>query len=327
MYLTKNDSSLKEFVVNDQLESAAVSELILADSDYSRFYSYQDHFRETRFMCRNFRNSLSMLSKLDDVFLKSLDYAGNPIIIYANNGNIFLSNCMKVDSIEILVSDRCFEHPPIRYKVDNKTKYFGYLNNGGVISNFAKQISCNREETKFYFIPNTQLVLAYSANVSTISNNSDANSHILSIFKNSDAIYQHLNKLFDGSKELSTNLRNPEENNNNLIYNENSYTEVKSESNLKILEKKVETFVSSIWLGIISPLGYVAFLLIVFFLILTFRTQIVKIFKFCVAKIVKKPRANEIQDIPNQNIPNQGNLNQEFPIYETTPLNNNEDNY
>jgi hypothetical protein len=72
----------------------------------------------------------------------------------------------------------------------------------------SKEIECAKRKNTFYFIPGTKLVLSYLGSKPIITNSTDANSHILAVFKNPNAIYQHINKLFEGSSELSINLKN-----------------------------------------------------------------------------------------------------------------------
>jgi hypothetical protein len=194
---------------------------------------------------------------------------------------------MSVKSIEVIRDIKCYENPIVRYRFDEHTLLIGYLHKNGIISAKSKEIECSKRKNTFYFIPDTNLVLSFIGMQPIIYNSTDANSHILAVFKNTNAIYQHINKLFEGSSELSINLKDTANERSIDQYVEDTHTVSKVESNLVVYEKKVESYLSKIWHNIFSSIGFVFVMLIGLILILTFREDIMRLSKKLIDIIIK----------------------------------------
>lgn len=140
----------------------AANEFILADKDYSDriLYKLFDHVSEE--LCLVFLNTIRIISRLVDEFVRIEDTDGNSIIVYANNGNVFLPTCVATDIIYVLDNaTNCYEDLPVLFNYLNHN-LSAFLTTDLILRSTSRMIDCKNIKRRYFYFPKSAILLSQS---------------------------------------------------------------------------------------------------------------------------------------------------------------------
>ena len=119
-----------------------IQELAFADADYIKYKTFK-HFSELQAsFCYHAANTLQVFSKFENEYIEINDVKGNPIILYASNGQLYLPHCTRIEVIDILSnSSYCYKDVPIQFEYQNTT-WNAFLQKENIIKRQSKLIHC-----------------------------------------------------------------------------------------------------------------------------------------------------------------------------------------
>ena len=99
------------------------------------------------------------MSRLVDEFVRIEDIEGNPIIVYANNGNVFFPTCVSVNKIYVLDNvTNCYEDLPIIFNYLNQN-FSAFLTTDLILRPTSRIIDCKNIRNRYFYFPQTNLLL------------------------------------------------------------------------------------------------------------------------------------------------------------------------
>lgn len=126
----------------DFSDTRGTLDLVLADEDFKFIESLENEKYLLYKECVSFLMSLKIFALSENIFLRVTDYKNNDIIIYTTNGQIYVPNCIKIPSVNLITLDSCFEDIPLTFILNNKVEK-GYLTSERVIKIFSRPVKCN----------------------------------------------------------------------------------------------------------------------------------------------------------------------------------------
>jgi hypothetical protein len=123
-YLTQNDEALILQKATDDIK--VIDNLILAEMDYHSINLFQAITMLTRQtnekICQVYKTFINMYKKMDNEFFILNDLNGNEAVLYTDQGQIFVPNCIQISKIEIIEkTERCYEDFPALIKINNQS--------------------------------------------------------------------------------------------------------------------------------------------------------------------------------------------------------------
>ena len=85
---------------------------------------------------------LKTLSYLQEHLEEITDTNGNRLIVYSKDNTIFLPVCTKLNQIELVQSDVCFEDLPIVATIDNKRLNL-FLTANTFVKGYSRKVDCS----------------------------------------------------------------------------------------------------------------------------------------------------------------------------------------
>jgi hypothetical protein len=104
--------STQPVVKGDSLQVA--NQLLFADRDLVNrdVFNMFNHLSED--VCLQFLSTVRAIFRITDEYVRFDDTNGNPYIVYANNGNVFIPTCINVNQIQVLTNfSNCYEDLPV----------------------------------------------------------------------------------------------------------------------------------------------------------------------------------------------------------------------
>ena len=137
-------------LINNKLQlenSNAISELVLADSDYYRI-TENKQLEETQIIeCLIIQNMLNIFSYMNNEFIKIKGQNKQQLIIYSKNNNLFIPTCIDVNKMTIYEnSKQCYNGVPVGIWIDGK-EIRGFYLPSGVIAETTTLNNCNTQQT------------------------------------------------------------------------------------------------------------------------------------------------------------------------------------
>ena len=126
----------------DFSDTRGTLDLVLAGEDFKFIESLENEKYLLYKECVSFLMSLKIFALSENIFLRVTDYKNNDIIIYTTNGQIYVPNCIKIPSVNLITLDSCFEDIPLTFILNNKVEK-GYLTSERVIKIFSRPVKCN----------------------------------------------------------------------------------------------------------------------------------------------------------------------------------------
>ena len=76
-------------------------------------------------ICQVYKTIINMYKKIDNEFFIFNDFNGNEAVLYTDQGQIFVPNCIQISKIEIIEkTERCYEDFPALIKIIKALQYF-----------------------------------------------------------------------------------------------------------------------------------------------------------------------------------------------------------
>jgi len=149
-----------------------ITNLLIAENDYTQYSIKLDMFKINTYfqvkLCYLFNIQLKALSNLQDHLEEITDTNGNSLIIYSKNNIIFLPVCTKLDQIELVKSDECFEDLPIVATVDN-TKYNLFLTSNNFVKGYSRKVDCSLVNSRQLLPSKKQIIARFQNNVTILN--------------------------------------------------------------------------------------------------------------------------------------------------------------
>jgi len=190
---------------------------MLAENDFKQFLiqnSILDSDRSNLLKnCILYNNQLEILSMFNEKFFTITDLNGNKLIVYSKLNQLFIPDCVNVESIEIRSIDECYSEIPVTIQVSNGNKLNVFLTSNNFLKSFSKKIDCKLVNDRI-ILPSLRKVLVRVENKIKLNevNNYNAvylsfenkNSTILNFFHHEEIIngYEFL-KDFDQINHLN----------------------------------------------------------------------------------------------------------------------------
>ena len=116
--------------------------IVLADMDFENYETLRIISELSYINCLRFTAVLNILRYESDRFLIHFDDIRNPLVLYANYGNIFLPKCANVTYMVIITkTEKCYRDVPIKFKLNNTTLN-GFLSIEGIVRISSEIIEC-----------------------------------------------------------------------------------------------------------------------------------------------------------------------------------------
>ena len=141
--LEKSDKSIK-----------LIDELLLAEIDSKDYKLMSLLLRLSQLtnekMCQLYKSFINLYTKLDDEFFKFTDFHGNEAVLYSDQGRIFIPQCMKIESIDVITETKyCYKDFPVRIVIKNET-INAFLTSEKIIKTTSKKVSCNNHHENIH---------------------------------------------------------------------------------------------------------------------------------------------------------------------------------
>ena len=162
IYLT-SPTNLKNFRKH-AISLKDVSDLALADKDFSSFQDSIDKQKIYDSICFLFMNTIKVFSIHQNQYISLLDRKGRNIVLYSTNENIYVPNCIEISQIIVHeTTENCFEDVPISFTNNNRS-INGFLQNGRIIKRNSIQISCDAITNNFVFVDKKNMIRRHLKN-------------------------------------------------------------------------------------------------------------------------------------------------------------------
>ena len=152
--LFKKQNQKLSCVARNITESKAITEILLAESDYTTYRSFRELTELNYQICLHYMSMVNMFRLFDDRYLRLPDLRGNNAILYTKSGSIFIPQCTKIDKIIVHENNKfCYRDTPISFTHQNQTVN-AFLTTEGIIRKTSKIIECNGD-TQIILLKNT----------------------------------------------------------------------------------------------------------------------------------------------------------------------------
>lgn len=163
--------STQDIVNGTTLKTA--NEFILADKDNTERILFRLFQHVAEEVCLQLLTTIRALSRLNDEYIKLEDTNGEPYVLYAHNGNVFIPTCVNVNTIFVLSNyTNCYEDLPVivQYLSHNVS---AFLTTDLILRPTSRVINCDLITSRYFDFPNTGLLLRQIGNRSTFINRKD----------------------------------------------------------------------------------------------------------------------------------------------------------
>jgi hypothetical protein len=160
-YLTQNDEALQLQKATDDIK--VIDNLILAEMDYHSINLLQTITMLTRQtnekICQVYKTIINMYKKIDNEFFIFNDFNGNEAVLYTDQGQIFVPNCIQISKIEIIEkTERCYEDFPALIKINNQSIAV-FLTNDLILKQTGTLRSCENNKHNLH-LPRLKRILS-----------------------------------------------------------------------------------------------------------------------------------------------------------------------
>jgi hypothetical protein len=161
IYLTQNNEALILQKVTDDIK--VIDNLILAEMDYHSINLLQTRTMLTRQtnekICQVYKTFMNMYKKMDNEFFIFNDFNGNEAVLYTDQGQIFVPNCIQISKIEIIEkTERCYEDFPALIKINNQSIAV-FLTNDLILKQTETLRSCENNKHNLH-LPRLRRILS-----------------------------------------------------------------------------------------------------------------------------------------------------------------------
>lgn len=225
---------MKMKVKNTEVKSAY--SFMMAEQDSDKRKAQKTLVEMNLRSCYSFSNNLASLGSQSDQYHVIRDYKGKKVVIYTNNGIIYLTDCTQVSNVEIVKeTSKCYENFGVIFKRGNITQT-GWMDRYKTIINVGKTQNCN-ENNRIIMLNETHIAHKNAYTVSIEANpyfNSELTSLLVDIDKEN---YMH-NKLILGGVNIISEI------NRRIAIKENGVEFFIKNS--KLIQDEPQTFKSTI---------------------------------------------------------------------------------
>ena len=168
LILTKNQNAFKLPKEKDDLKT--IDSIILSEMDFqaNNLMEIITHvyLNINMKVCELYKSFINLYTKLDDEFFLFNDFNGNSAILYSDEGQIFIPQCIKISEINIIEeSSKCYKDIPIQIILNNKTLNV-FLTQDRIIRTNSKLNTCKNNFQSIYLQNSNRLIIKRGNKVS-----------------------------------------------------------------------------------------------------------------------------------------------------------------
>jgi hypothetical protein len=110
-------------------------------------------------ICQVYKTIINMYKKIDNEFFIFNDFNGNEAVLYTDQGQIFVPNCIQISKIEIIEkTERCYEDFPALIKINNQSIAV-FLTNDLILKHTGTLRSCENNKHNLH-LPRLKRILS-----------------------------------------------------------------------------------------------------------------------------------------------------------------------
>ena len=288
-----NHQQLK--VINNltvKMDDKALTDLQLADSDYSEFLNSKTFRILNKRYCENYGNLLKLFKLQNGRFFTINDRTSNELIVYSYNNKLTIPTCVTVSNVTIIkATGKCYKDMAVSFYVNNK-KINGFLTEDLIIVLKSSQTDCDSNFKIIQLNETTNLQMENNYIIATRNNFNYIDLSISS--KNLNKLnFHHSEKIINGYTqidELSTYVKVIDDVNH--FYIEEDLDKATRFNDEKEKENKNNTLSQIIKLT--SIITTTITLCIIVILIIYFKKQIINTINYITNKCSKSSRSFKI---------------------------------
>jgi hypothetical protein len=177
LYLSSEKSSTLLPLVKNEFTD--LNKIKLAESDLFSFRHREVQKHLAFEVCLSLENILKVAALSSEKFIKITDANEKELVLYSNQGNIFIVKCQnltntKIEFINEKENELCEENVKVKFIFDNKI-FFGLLDFNNIIRPYEKSVCkvlCRMLDQTYYF-ENTAKVLRRQGDVFSLIHNTE----------------------------------------------------------------------------------------------------------------------------------------------------------
>jgi len=284
--------------------SETVLKLLLTDVDDIRFRSVEAFKEINKRSCELLTMQMESNRRLKDEFFKSRIINGKVVILYANNGQIYMTPCFTCDEIIIPAStDECYEYVPVRFTVENSMiQRVGALTSELIIKPNNRKISC--DENYYQIQINKTHTIIMQKNTISLGVNSNSKVNVLHYPNMHDL--EKVSAIHDGLLFESVKSEKHGFSVNNFIAEYVPYMNNVTINTKDRVSDFIGNFVGNIneWTGKVKLGLSIGFIIILIILTIIILAKLTSILRFCwnCCKCFKMPKRKRRENIKSVNI-------------------------
>lgn len=192
----------------------SIFELILAEKDKSELENSKWTSKLLHTICENLRSLLSYTVLGESKFITLQDPENKNIILYNNNGVLTLPYCTRIDTVEILVSDDCYQYIPVYIRSLNRT---GFLTPLRVVTDQSAKRDCSDRPSMFYDSFSKTLISHYGKRFDVTTSNNEVGLEFLTSYRKLNVVHHTLLTEESITEEFSVVHDDPVTNRSKLV--------------------------------------------------------------------------------------------------------------
>ena len=178
-------------------DTRGIIDLALADEDFRAFELLEDERMILLRECNIFSSMVKIFSVMEDLFLRFRDFKNYEVILYSKGGQVYKPKCVKISSITISNSTKCFLDIPVSFVLGKWVKQ-GFLTHDRIIRAYSAVTDCVFEP-KYISLPYISKTVVVYGNKITLLNNSEITYQKFDFFDElSFKDYSHVDSLVNG---------------------------------------------------------------------------------------------------------------------------------
>ena len=192
------DSLQEKMFRRSKLSLQDVQDLSLAQGDYLVLFQTNIMDKLHKYICHTFINNLKAFS-INNEYVNFRDLHGNSLILYADNGHIYIPHCLNIKEIDIITDTKnCYKDVPIKFRFNNKT-FFAFLQHDNIIKRHSKLVQCQHVK-KLLSIGNSNLVITRTGSKNLVEKSKTIHVEPLNIINTPlyDLNFHHMHELIEG---------------------------------------------------------------------------------------------------------------------------------
>ena len=294
------DASQASKFRRSKLSLKDVQDLTLSYSDYKTLLQSRITDKLQKYICHTFINNLKVFS-VNNEYIQFRDLQGNSLILYSDNGQLYIPHCVYVKEIDIVTATKnCFKDVPIKFQINNKT-IFAFLQKDNIIKRHSKLVNCQHVQ-KSLTVGNSNLVITRNGSNNLVQKGKSTHKEPLNIINTPlyDLNFHHMHEIVEGVDvidEIKRYLHVPEAQGDFVVLSDTIVNKknvmVEPLNKAKETYEYVKTEVKNIAFGTLNYLQLIIIILIILFLIslaIYFRKNIFILFMRMKLKITKTIR-------------------------------------